>query len=256
MNMTPTISLPLPNLLFDFLTVIRQSFTFAEKDSDDAIDDDDSDDAFDDDSLNFGAGDDDDDDDSDDDDEDDDDSDDDDGDDDDDDKSKKKLTKAEKTAIIQKKRYRDRLTKAKEKIAALEGNKQEGTLTPEQQKEKAAEEFLAGRIKSVLEAMQNEDKSRSSAQQEQFNDQMEEVLDENEHLTEKDILKVTKELDVTPKQALKIIERERKLTKREKPKLPKEKRASTNVAKKEEAASGVKPTLDSIARRIKEGLKS
>jgi len=252
MNMTPTISLPLPNLLFDFLNVIRQSFTFAEKTDDDAFDDDDGDDAFDEDALDFGA---DDDDDSDEDDDSEDDDDDDSDDDDDDKKSKKKLTKTEKTAIIQKKRYRDRLTKAEEKLALIEKDKPEGNLSDEQKKEKAAEEFLANRIKSVLTAIQNEEKSTSAAAQEEFDEEMEEVLDENEHLTEKDILKITKELDVTPRKALKIIERERKLSKREKPKLPKEKRAGTTVAKKEDAVSDAKPTLDSIARRIKASLK-
>lgn len=249
--MTPTIALQNP--LIELLNVIKSIFVFNA--DDDADDDDFSDDAFDDDSLDFGSDDDDeddeDDDDADDADDDDDDEDDDEDDDKDDKKSKKKLSKSEKSAIVQKKRYRDRLAKANQKIADLEKGDKKGDLTEEQQKEKAAEEFLSKKILEVLKAQKEDESSRSEAEQEEFDEEMDEVLDENEHITEKQLLKVTKELDVSPKKAMKIIARERKLSKRSKPKLPKEQRASTKITKKSDGDAPEKKTLDSIAKGIK-----
>lgn len=161
--------------------------------------------------------------------------------------------KSDNSAIYQKKRYRDLYQQSQEKIAELEKKLEGGTqLSAEEQKEKAAEEFLSAKIRDVLGQIDAEKQSAERQKTEAFQSEMEEVLDENEALTEKQVLEVTEELGVSPKQAVKIIERERKLTKRAKPNLPKEKRAGTKAEtksddKKEKAPS----TLDAANRKIK-----
>ena len=175
------------------------------------------------------------------------------GDDEDDSNEKEAETKKpDNSAIHQKKRYRAKLQEAEQRIAELEARtKQDGQLSAEQQKEKQAEEFLATKIREVLGLLDAEKQQKTQAEQEAFEQEIEEVLDENSDITEDDLRAVADELEISPTQAAKVIARERKLTKRAKPDMPKERRASNSS--KQSVKEAEKPkSLDGINRRIKE----
>lgn len=235
------------NALRDSVQHATQAFRFAKDDSDSddsPLEDDWSDDAdsedlgFDDESFGDDEGDDDDDSD-------------DDSDDDDSDDNSDDTQKAVKTAIIQKQRYRDKLKKAEERLAQYEKKNEDGTATSSDEKERKAEEFLVGKIKDVLSQIEQEQKQNQEAKSEQFNDAVALILDENPSLDEKQLVDLTEELEVSPEQAAKILQREAKLKTRKKPNVPNEKRASTKV-KKTQSTDEKKPTsLSDVARRIK-----
>jgi len=243
--MTPTYAHPLSNILIQLQIALMNMFTFMAGKADDDDKGFEGDDAWDDDS-DLGDDDDkgDDDDDSDDDDSDD--------DDDDDDDDKKKSDKKDKSAIVQKKRYRDQAKKLQKELNDLKSKDNSDGLSAEEKKEQAAKQYLATTIRDVLKEVEKEEQSKSAKEQEAFDEELEEVLDENDSISEKKLRSVAEEFEVNPKVALKIIERERKLTKREKPKIPKEKRASTSISKGDKGGDDKKPSsLDDVARRIK-----
>jgi hypothetical protein len=174
------------------------------------------------------------------------------------DDKKKETESDDKSAIYQKKRYREQLRQARERIKELESEPKGkgGDLSEDQKRERAAEEFLVTKIRDVLGALEAEKSREQNQRTEAFQGELDDVLDENPNITEKQILELTEELSLSPKQALKVIERERKMVKREKPNVPKERRASTEVRKSESKDSSSEPrTLDSISKRIKDALK-
>lgn len=173
------------------------------------------------------------------------------------DESSDQKPEADKSAIIQKKRYRDLYKQSQDRIAELEKQVKGGEkLSAEEQKEKAAEEFISNKIRDVLSQIDAEKQQEKKQETEAFQAELEEVLDENDKITEEQILGVTEDLGVSPRQAVKVLERERKLTKRAKPKVPKETKTAT---KAESAGGGDKrksSTLDDVNRRIKNMLGS
>lgn len=166
-----------------------------------------------------------------------------------------KPAKTDSSAIHQKKRYRDLYKQSQDRIKELEQQVNQGKqLSAEEQKEKQAEEFLSVKIREVLERMDAEKRQEQTEETEKFQTELEEVLDENSNFTEEQILAVTEELGISPRQAIKVIERERKLTKRAKPQVPKEKRAATKATPNQENKTEGKNTLDQVNRRIKDML--
>ena len=161
------------------------------------------------------------------------------------------------SAIIQKQKYRAKLKEATEELKKYKDKeKDEGGLSAEEKKEKQANEYLAKKIREVLKELDEEKTSSDSQAEEKFNDELEEILEDNSDVTEKQILDVCEELECSPKQALKVIRREAKLKGKKKPDVPNPKRGSAEVQdddKKDE--KGEKPTFDSIARGLKEKIR-
>ena len=174
-------------------------------------------------------------------------------------KSKKKDTqdvKKDNSAVIQKKKYREELKMAKKRIEELESANKKRDLTADEQKEKAAKEYLSEAIMEVLENLEKERESEDSSALEVFEEELEEVLDENTDISEKQLLDVCEELDVSPQTALKIIRRESKFKGKEKPKLPMSRRGNGDIDDNDTTGSDKKlPTLDEINRRIKSRIK-
>jgi len=174
----------------------------------------------------------------------------------DDDKSKKdEKSRRDTSAIHQKKKYRDELKKANDKIKELEGKSDKGSLSDDEKREKAAAEFLTKKIEEVISKREAERSEREKHDEEAFQDELDEVLDENTDVTEEQLLEVCEELGVSPQQALRAIRREMKVKGKPKPKMPDNKRGSGEVDKREGKEKPKPGTLDEVNRIIKEGLK-
>lgn len=167
----------------------------------------------------------------------------------------KKPEKKDSSAIVQKQKFREKLRAAEARIRELEKGDKDGKLSDEDKKEKAANEFLAKKIKEVLTEIESEKESREAEIEGAFQEELDEVLDENTDITEKQILDMCEELEVKPKQALKIIKREASLKgKKDKPKMPDGKRGKGDI--KDSDSKDKKPsTLDDVNRIIKEKIR-
>lgn len=174
----------------------------------------------------------------------------------DDDKSKS--DKKRSSAIVQKQKYREQLRKAQERIKELESKKDDGrSLTEDEKKEKAADEYLVKKIRGVLQGLNEEKEKSESAEEEAFQEELDEVLEDNTNFSEDQILDVCEELDISPRAAVKVLKREEKLKGKAKPKMPQSKRGAGDV--KEDTKKDSKPkTLDDVNReaklKIKQGL--
>lgn len=170
---------------------------------------------------------------------------------DDDKKSKKKSS-----AVIQKQKYRAKLKEAEAEIERLKGKKADGTITDDERKEQQANEFLAKKIKEVLDDLKKSDEKAEEELEQELEDEMEEVLEDNTDITEEQILEVCDDLEVRPRQAVKIIKREMKLKGKAKPKLPQPKRGSSEVDEDDGDKKKGKPlTFENAARSIKDKIK-
>ncbi len=159
------------------------------------------------------------------------------------------------SAVIQKQKYRDKLKVALDRIKELETKKDtQGQLTDEQKKEQAANQFLADKIKEVLGDLKKQEVTSSQEEIEAFQEELDDVLEEHTDLTEKQVLDVCEELDVSPAQAVKIIEREAKLKGKEKPKLPQPRRGSPEI-KKDDGKEKKSKSLDDVNRDIKKMIR-
>jgi len=164
--------------------------------------------------------------------------------------------KKDSSAIFQKQKYREKLKVALDRIKQLENKKDDsGTLSDEEKKEKAANDFLVSKIREVLKEVETSKETQDREAEEEFQDELDDVLDEHTDLTEKQVLDVCEELDVSPKQAVKIIEREAKLNSKEKPKLPQPKRGSPTVKADEDKKSDKPKTFDDINRSLKKAIR-
>lgn len=173
-------------------------------------------------------------------------------------KGKKDEKKPKKSsAIIQKQKFREKLNKALDRIKELEGKKEtQGQLTEEQKREKAADEFLVKKIREVMDKQESAKKEEERKAEELFQDELDEVLENSSDLTEKQIVDMCEELEISPKQAVKVIEREKKLNKgKDKPKIPNPKRGSAEVDTEDDGKPKKPQTLDSANRNIKEKIR-
>ncbi len=171
----------------------------------------------------------------------------------DEDKSKDKSSK-KSSAIFQKQKYREQLKKALGEIEALKAKSNTTSLSDDEKKEQQANEFLAKKIEEVLTKLNSKKAEESSSAEEALQEELDEVLEENTDLSEEQVLDVCEEMDVTPKQAVKILERERKLKGKEKPKVPQAKRASPEVKETDEK-KGKLPSFDEINRSVKDRIR-
>lgn len=170
-------------------------------------------------------------------------------------KSEKDKKKSPPSAVFQKIKLREQLKEAKQKLALLEESKKEDkNLSEEEKKELAARDYLEKTIKEIFEKVEAEKSNRTLQEQEDFEDELDEVVAESDYSRE-DILDVCEELDISPLRALKVLERESKSGKKEKPKVPQPKRASPELKEDTPKKEGERLTFDSAARAIKEKMK-
>lgn len=171
--------------------------------------------------------------------------------------TKDEIEDSNSSAVAQKKKYREKYQAALKELEELKAQrgKETGTLTPEQQKEREANDFLEKKIRAVLENVSSSQREQELKAEKVFQEELNTVLEDNPKLDETKILDVCEELGISPKQAIKVIERESKLkTTKEKPKLPKPTRASTTVD--DTTKDGNKRlTLDEINRSIKDRIR-
>ena len=174
------------------------------------------------------------------------------------DNKKEDEDKEDSSAIIQKKKYREKLKTALEEINDLkrkyETKEKEGSMTDKDREEKAAKEFLANTIKDVLKESKKEQEEAEAKAEEELQDQIDEVLEKHTDIKEKQLLDVCEEFEVKPKVALKIIQEREKYKAKEKPNMPQPKRGGTDVKEEKAEKSKTKTPYES-KRSIKEGLK-
>ncbi len=173
------------------------------------------------------------------------------------DKDEDKDKKSKKpSSVYQKQKFREKLKAATDEIKRLKDKSEKSDLSADEKKEKAAQEYLAKAIRDEVKRLREEDAEKESEAEEAMQDELDEVLEEHSDLSEKQILDVCEELDVSPKQAVKIIERERKVKGKEKPKVPQAKRGSPEVDEKDDKKEkGKIPTFEQINRALKAAIK-
>ncbi len=177
-------------------------------------------------------------------------------DDEDEDENKDKKSKKPSSAVFQKRKYREKLNLALKEIEQLKAKKDTPAgLTEEEKKEKNAKEYLAKTIKEIIKESQDEVSKKEADEQDALEEELDSVLEEHTDFTEKQILEVCEELGVSPRQAVKALERERKLGGKPKPKMPQPKRGDGSVKDDAKKDDGKPLTLESANRKIKELIK-
>lgn len=170
-----------------------------------------------------------------------------------DEESKKDDKPKKSSAVIQKQKYRQKLQNAEKRIKELEDKKNDGSLTEEQRKELNAKNYLRSTLRDLLKEMQAEEEKTKANIEEEFDEEVDAILEENTDVTEKQLLDVCEELEVSPTQALKIIRREEKAKGKPKPKLPQPKGGNPDVDEKDKKETP--KTFEEAGRKAKEMLR-
>ena len=139
----------------------------------------------------------------------------------------------------QKKKLRERALAAETHAEELENRlkqleekeKDTETSTSATDDEKAAREYIRKEIIAVKEEEKKKEKIRQEQISRNFDKELEEVLDSNDDFSEKQILDICEEDEVTPKQAAKILKRLVKDKGSKKPNMPEPKRGSAEPKK-------------------------
>ncbi len=163
------------------------------------------------------------------------------------------------SAIVQKQKYRDLYKKTSKELADIKAQldkKDDKADDPAKAKqEKEAKTYLKGLISELLD----ERSSKEEQSQKELDDQMEELLEDNDDLTEKQVTEVVEELGVTPKQAVAAIRREQKANgegKKAKPNVPRSKRGGDgNITEKKSDDKKGPTTLEQASEMAKKRLK-
>lgn len=169
----------------------------------------------------------------------------------DEDKEKKTRKPVDKSAIVQKQKYRAKLREAQAELKRLK----ETSDPKDGDKERAAKEYLRNTILDVLKGMKEAETEAAEAEAEAFEEELDEVLEETTDFSEKQLRAISKEYEVSPQKALKILQREAKLKGKEKPKVPTPRRGTPTVEKAKEDKNAPKG-LDGINRSLKALIRS
>lgn len=144
-------------------------------------------------------------------------------------KTKEELKRSE---IAQKIKYREKYKQASSKVTQLEaeltklkGMDKDIGKKPADDAEARAQEYIRSQAKAVYEDLLNARKTEEEKVTRQFEEKVEEILEENPEVSEKELLNAIEDYEVAPDVALKILKRTS--NKKEKPKMPQAKRAST-----------------------------
>ena len=168
-----------------------------------------------------------------------------------------KESRTRRSTIAQKKHWRDKFRKSSAKVTELESDleKLRGAVKkPADDKEAAAQEYIRNQARNVYEELQKVREKEEAQQLASFEEEVDSVLEDNPDVSEEELLDTIEELEVDPATALRIIKRQAK-DQGKKPKMPKSKRASTQVKPtKPEDDKG--KNIFQIAREEREKLKT
>lgn len=165
-----------------------------------------------------------------------------------------------KSALIQKKKYREKFLQADDKIKQLEEKinllESKGQTTDDEKKELAAQKYIQDQALKIYQQQKEKEKMEEEKASEVFQEQLDEAVEES-GFVESDIVDMCEEFEVEPAVAVKILKKGAE-TKTKKPKLPTSKRASVNLDEESEDELEKKDkgkTLFQIAHEIKKKLK-
>lgn len=140
--------------------------------------------------------------------------------------------KPDRSDIAQKIKYREKYQKASTKVQELEaelsklkGMDKDIGKKPADDAEARAQAYIRSQAQEVFEQLQSARKAEEEKVTRQFEEKVEEILEEHPDISKKDLLDTIEEYEVQPDTALKILKKTS--TKKEKPKMPQSKRAST-----------------------------
>lgn len=142
----------------------------------------------------------------------------------------------------------DLKTQLSEKIQAKEN-------ISEDDAEKKAQAYIDSRIENILASREKAKKMEEEKNLAKFEEDIDEVLEENIEFTEKQILDLCEEMEVTPKVAARILKKQQESLKK-KPSMPSPKLASSETKIKEEEhkpSGNFWDVTDKLLKRIKKG---
>lgn len=177
---------------------------------------------------------------------------------DDDEDEEKKTSPVERKLNTLSRKYEKAVVKIQDLSDKLYKRKEEGkTLSDEEKKELQAQEYIKKQAKEALKELQKEKESEDKTNSEAFEEELDEVLDENPSITEKELLDVCEEYEISPRKALKMLKRLSKDTdKKDRPKMPAPKRGTAEVKEKDDPKKYEGKSFDErmsmIARESKE----
>lgn len=172
------------------------------------------------------------------------------------DKSKEK-PKNRKSAIAQKKYWREKAKESSSKVQELEtqlAELREGVKKPDDDKEAAAQKYIRDQARATYQELQLEKAKEEARELAAFEDKVQEILDDNPDVAEDELLDTIEEYEVEPRTALKILQKQAKDPKEKKPKMPQARRASPSDDSKAKPDDSNKSMFD-ILREEKEKLK-
>lgn len=151
---------------------------------------------------------------------------------------KKEEKKVDHSEVAQKIKYREKLretreelAQANEKIAALEQRIGTSSEKSGDEKELAAQKYIRDLARIEAEKILKEREDKEAKEVRDFEESVDNVLDDNPEITRNRLLEVIEEFDVSPEIAAKIIQKASENTEK-KPKMPAPKRGSTGGSPK------------------------
>lgn len=145
--------------------------------------------------------------------------------------------KDKKSAIAQKKYWREKAKTAEAKASKVEKLETElaelrnAVKKPEDDKEAAAQKYIREQAKSVYQELLKEREKQDAEEQKEFRDTINDLLEDNPDVSEEELLETIEEYEVTPKVALKILQRSAEKTTK-KPKMPQQRKAGGDEPQK------------------------
>ena len=173
-------------------------------------------------------------------------------------KNKKVVDKAE---IAQKIKWRGKAKSLETEVTRLIGElkKSQNRVQDEggniDEKERAAQQYIKDQAKKVYQELRDLEKQEEERTVRDFEDKVEEVLEDNPGFTEDELLNVIEELEVDPATAMKVLKRNQEKGSKQKPKMPKNRRASAEVSKEEVKKPGERKGFWQIAQDVRKQIK-
>ena len=168
-------------------------------------------------------------------------------------KEEEKKPKKDSSISFQKKKFRERLEKAKEKISSLETKLAEkerlGQPTEDDEKELKAQKLLSKMIRDELKLQRQAEEEEKETLADSLQEELDDAVESSDY-AENEILEVMDEYEVHPDKAIKILDKLKTKEDIKKPKLPQSK-GGAETLKKEDKPKDEKKSLFQIAQDIK-----
>ena len=145
--------------------------------------------------------------------------------------------KDRRSAIAQKKYWRDKYQKEAEKSSKVETLEEElrslkdAVKKPDDEAERKAQDYIRSQARAVYDELQKEKEKKEAQELQQFEGKVESILDENPDFSEEELLDTIEEYEVEPEVALKILKKQQGSPKEKKPRMPLARRASPEESK-------------------------